>query len=509
MKRILRTFVIALWLVMAAWLVRYEAFPDRFSHTLDGYRGLIRHDVLIEDSWMRILFNGTPIGYSHSSMDVKEGNVLRRFQIDNRTELRLTLMGERRRVHVDTEVFLDALYNLREFSFSMEAAAYRMRLKATRGEGNSFRVALRAGESSQHLTLQIPDDVVLYSPMTEAVLKRLKPGQALTIRTLDPASLSVAPLTIRALRQERLQIGGKTHETTVLEAEYHGASVLSWLDEHGNVLREQTPFGWTLEACSAEEAFAAVMDRGKDEDLLKGLAVKCDGVVRDPENARALRLRLTGVTFAPGELASSRQIVEELRGNEATLLLLHARVPEQPADAAAIPDDCREFLKATPFVQSDHPDIVRRALTITAGKTNLLEKAGAVCDWVYGHVEKEMTVSLPSALDVLRTMKGDCNEHTYLFVALARAAGVPARIRVGVAYRDGAFYYHAWPAAWMGDWVEMEPTWGRWEADATHLALAEGELASQLELLKSVGQLRIAVLEELPPEKRTGGGDSI
>jgi hypothetical protein len=454
---------------------------------------------------MRITFNGTPIGYSHSSMEVKEGTVVRRFQIDNRTELRLTLLGERRRVHVDTEIFLDALYNLREFSFSMEAAAYRMRLKATRGEGNSFRVAMRAGESSQHLTLQIPDDVVLYSPMTEAAMKQLRPGQALTIRTLDPASLSVAPLTIRALRKERTQVGGKTHEATVLEADYHGASVLSWLDENGRVLREQTPFGWTLEACSAEEAFAAVMDNGKDEDLLKGLAVKCDGVVRDPENARALRLRLTGVTFAPGELASNRQIVEDLREDEATLLLLHAGVPAETATGATIPADCREFLKATPFVQSDHPEIVRRARAITAGQTNLLGKAEAIGNWVYEHVEKEMTVSLPSALDVLRTMKGDCNEHTYLFVALARAAGVPARIRVGVAYRDGAFYYHAWPAAWTGDWVEMEPTWGRRQADATHLALAEGELASQLELLKSVGQLRIAVLEELPQEKRAEG----
>jgi hypothetical protein len=59
-KRLLRTGAIAFWVVMAAWLIRYEAFPERFTHTLSGYKGLLSDDVLIEDSWMKILVGGQP-----------------------------------------------------------------------------------------------------------------------------------------------------------------------------------------------------------------------------------------------------------------------------------------------------------------------------------------------------------------------------------------------------------------------------------------------------------------
>ena len=34
-----------------------------------------------------------------------------------------------------------------------------------------------------------------------------------------------------------------------------------------------------------------------------------------------------------------------------------------------------------------------------------------------------VTISVPSAVQVLETLAGDCNEHTVLYVALARALG--------------------------------------------------------------------------------------
>ena len=43
--------------------------------------------------------------------------------------------------------------------------------------------------------------------------------------------------------------------------------------------------------------------------------------------------------------------------------------------------------------------------------------------YVNALLEKKPTVSLPSAREVLRTRIGDCNEHTVLYVAMARAAG--------------------------------------------------------------------------------------
>jgi transglutaminase-like putative cysteine protease len=95
---------------------------------------------------------------------------------------------------------------------------------------------------------------------------------------------------------------------------------------------------------------------------------------------------------------------------------------------------------------------------------------------------------------VLETRKGDCNEHTQLFVALARAVGLPARIAAGVAYVDGKFFYHAWPEVLLDDWVAIDPTFGQFPADAAHLRFVIGGVARQTELVRLMGNLKIDVL---------------
>ena len=182
---------------------------------------------------------------------------------------------------------------------------------------------------------------------------------------------------------------------------------------------------------------------------------------------------------------------------ETELMVFPARMPGQSDPSLATAEDMAPFLAASQGVQSDDAAMIARAGEITANCADPLAAASAIFHWVYKNVRKEMTVSLPSALDVLKQLKGDCNEHTYLFVGLARAAGIPAKIKVGLAYQDGAFYYHAWPAAFVGDWLEMDPTWGQETVDATHIALVEGDLADQLQLVKVMGQLQITVVEEL------------
>jgi transglutaminase-like putative cysteine protease len=114
--------------------------------------------------------------------------------------------------------------------------------------------------------------------------------------------------------------------------------------------------------------------------------------------------------------------------------------------------------------------------------------------WVHDSVTNRITFGVPSALQVLESRVGDCNEHTQLFVALARAVGLPARIAAGLAYVDGKFYYHAWPEVLLADWVAVDPTFGQFPADAAHLRFVVGGLTHQVELLRLMGNLKIDVL---------------
>jgi transglutaminase-like putative cysteine protease len=147
-----------------------------------------------------------------------------------------------------------------------------------------------------------------------------------------------------------------------------------------------------------------------------------------------------------------------------------------------------------PLIQSRSGEILRLARQILGNEHDPRVAAEKINTWVHDSITGRVTFGVPNALQVLRTRTGDCNEHTQLFVALARAIGLPARIAAGLAYVDGKFYYHAWPEVLLGDWVAVDPTFGQFPADAAHIRFVIGGLPRQTELLRLMGNLQIDVL---------------
>jgi transglutaminase-like putative cysteine protease len=151
-------------------------------------------------------------------------------------------------------------------------------------------------------------------------------------------------------------------------------------------------------------------------------------------------------------------------------------------------------LAASPLVQAHDPRIVATALRIADGSTSPTDVARRLNDWVHRSLRKEITPGIPSAVQVLDSMRGDCNEHTVLYVALARSLGLPARKAAGVVHLDGRFYYHAWPEVWLGDWVAVDPTLGQFPADPSHIRFIIGGLARQVELIRLIGRVELDIL---------------
>ena len=90
-------------------------------------------------------------------------------------------------------------------------------------------------------------------------------------------------------------------------------------------------------------------------------------------------------------------------------------------------------------------------------------------------------------------MRGECQSHTYLFAALARAVAIPTRIVNGLVYSKeyAGFLYHAWPEVYVGEWRALDPTFGQSEVDATHIKLTEGAKEGPFGLMEFFGKLAI------------------
>lgn len=489
----IRTIIVSVWIGLLAWFIRYDAFPGLFTGALDGYRGLLREGQVFADSWMQIRFREHPIGYSHTQIDMDEKSAADRYRVTSLTDMELNLAGEPQRIVVNSQSKLDAFQHLTSFEFSINARRYAMRIDARRRDGDTFRVSVRSDSIRETVDVHIPDDVIIYSPMTMMALGRMQPGDTTKLKTFDPASMKISDVVVKALRREAYKGPTNTTDATVLSVGFQGMEMQTWIDREGQVLRQDTPFGWSMVACTSEEALKAPnRDERVGAEMLGAMAVPIIGHISDPENARVARVRLHGLPFDLNSVTNARQSIVAVSSNSLDLRLDAAAVePSAPLD----PERRKAALASSPFVQATDDAIVRKAAEIVAHAKTDEEKALAIVHWVNKSVKKNLTASLPSAKDVLVQREGDCNEHTYLTVALARAAGLPATIRVGIVCKDEGCFYHAWPMIYAGHWMELDPTLGLDALGVRHIALLEGELGEQAKLMGAMGRLRVEILD--------------
>ena len=473
-----------------------EIAPGAFSHVSQGYRGMFSGGVVVADSWMQISLNGQKIGYSHTSIESDEKNAVQKYQVYNSTELKLVIMDKPQSVSVSSTSSLDALYHLQYFSFNMRSGDYKMNIVGQRMSGDSFDVKVRAAGSSSSVRINIPDDAIVYSPMVELALKSIKPGRKKRIRTFNPLSMTTEDILVKALRYESITNMNKVCSATLLSADYQGLNILTWIDSEGKVLRQETPFGWTLEACDAETALVNIEGGAGGYDLLDGLAVPVQGGVDIERSLDKLEIKINGFALDKEFLVTHRQQVLKQGSNSVDMVLLKETIPTNSISLSAMPSDVQEFLESSIYIQSDDKNIMAKAKSIIGSEENSMKVALAICDWVNENMDKTPAISVPSAREILKVMSGDCNEHTYLFTALARSVGLPTKVTVGIVYNKGFFYYHAWPAVYVGRWVEMDPTFGQHAVDVTHIKLLEGELQEQMKLMGVIGRISIVVNSE-------------
>jgi transglutaminase-like putative cysteine protease len=153
-------------------------------------------------------------------------------------------------------------------------------------------------------------------------------------------------------------------------------------------------------------------------------------------------------------------------------------------------------------VDWDHPDLRRLAERAAGKATGTWAASRRIAREVHGRLERVYGESRDRASEVLRAGKGDCTEHALLFVALARAAGIPARGVHGLVYANygeggPGLYWHAWAEVKVGDeWIQVDPTFDQDVADATHITLGRGTRVDAVGLL---GSLSVAKVEARKP----------
>jgi len=213
--------------------------------------------------------------------------------------------------------------------------------------------------------------------------------------------------------------------------------------------------------------------------------------IENPESLDRLRLKIDGIQSSDVILDGGRQ---SFRQNILTIV----REPLSGLSAVRVEksgdESLAEFLKPSLFIQSDDPKIKKLVDSIVSADDSALVKAKKLADWVYHNIEKRPVLSLPDALATLENRVGDCNEHAMLLSALARAAGIPAKIEAGLVYLNDRFYYHAWNTLYLGEWITVDALFGQLPTDVTHIRFSSGSQSLQLDIMGIIGKVKLEIL---------------
>src|SRR3989442_1396150 len=405
----------------------------------------------------------------------------------------MSLLGATTAATIHTTAHVDANFALRAFEFSLDPGTGPTEVRGrVAGRQLTLSVTTTGGTRSEERELDEPP------ALSQNLSRRLAngglvPGARYRWTVFDPATLRNAPVTVDVGKRELVRGNGVPLPAFRVEMEYAGLRTTSWVTDTGEVVREESPLGLITVRESAERAQAMAVPSGVQMDLLEAAAVvpQMRSRIDGPRALRRLRLRLDGADLSSADFQG---VGQRVTGN-----VVELQDPRSLRAERGDPDVAR-YLAPEPFIESDAPEIVAEAEIAVRGVSGNRARAERLTRYVNGLLEKKPTVSLPSAREVLRTKVGDCNEHTGLYVAMARALGIPARIAVGLVDLHGAFYYHAWPEVYVeergrGAWMPVDPTLNQFPADVTHLRLARGGLERQALILPMIGRARLRVLD--------------
>jgi hypothetical protein len=475
--------------IMVAWLSYAAVFVYRIEK---GDRDTLSPEVQklvsqeLQEEWFTIYQHGNRAGYSHTELQPQEQG----YGLIEELFLRLNFLGEIQDVFSRIQAELAEDFSLKSFTFRLQAGPITFRLKGGIQNNNLLLVHWLSGqEEVQELPLSGP--IYLGAGIKSFLSNQsLRVGDTYKLALFDPATFSQTPVPLRVEGKETINIAGKSHETFRVVLNFHGARLRSWITPYGEVLKEEGFLGMTLVKTDADDALKGLTQSAAVE-LVREAAVVPDRPISDPRDLQRLRLQLSGVIGDRWDLAGDRQ---RWQGGKLTIV----RESLQKLPSAQIPNRdpmLAQDLQSTLLIQSDAPELKKQAASIIGKESNGLKAVEQLSSWVYNNLEKRPTLSIPSAMDVWQRRAGDCNEHSVLFAALARAVGVPTRVVAGLLYADGRFFYHAWNEVYLGKWVTVDSLLNQVPADPTHLRLIIGGLDQQVQLVRLIGKLDIRVLD--------------
>jgi hypothetical protein len=466
------------WLVMTALLIQKHFFQISTVHS--PYE-VLPLDLEMREEYNVILMGEERIGFNFTVLETQKDNPETPFELRHQTFLSFLFLGHQREMLTRGTAKLDRNLNLREFEVLISSSDQWTRISGQVVK-NNLNMVLAASEGEpvrKILPLQGP---LFYTEAFRFLWtpENLKVGKKGRLNAWNPLMGNFQTIQFSVFGKTRIDYQGELADVYEIHMDSGGLEVRSWVNQEGVVLKEEGFTGITQIKEEGWQIFDAMRNKkAKLPDLPNLFSIPSNKIIERPELLGALKVKVT----TPTEERIMDLVRQDVQGLD--------DIPFQALDMTEL----AAYLEASPWVESQDPEIQAKAKEISKNSKSVFEAAIRIMRWVHENVAPVPSLSLPKSKQVLVSKKGDCNEYTVLFTALARAAGVPTRMVAGLVYQNGRFFYHAWAEIYAGRWIAVDPTFGQAPADVTHIPLIEGDLEEQAALVNQIGKLKVEVME--------------
>jgi len=175
---------------------------------------------------------------------------------------------------------------------------------------------------------------------------------------------------------------------------------------------------------------------------------------------------------------------------------------------STIPEAARKIQLASPLSPEEadaYPSEMKDLATTITGTIDVISEPLSaiekISDWVSNNISDSISLKQTTPVETLSSKRGDKNDRTELFVALARSARIPAKTVTGLAYDRGAFFLRDWVLIKLSDDLEIEidPARNGQFVDARYVRLSEAVDLNEGKLAWTLTNLDISVQQNENP----------
>lgn len=454
------------------------------------------------DTWFTVLLNGRKVGHAHFSRSINHRRVTTRqtmqMHLDRAGKTLTVITNETNVETVDGKPL--------RFRASTELSDMRTVIEGQRRADGRFDITRTVAGKSRRSTVEIPQTVLLAEGRRLAAQQAgRKPGTQYRYSAWSTASAQALPTDNKVVGIEHVTLPFGVQDLLRIEQSTQaGTSTLHstlWVDPRYRVRRMQTSMlGMDLELLACSKTCAMAPDQGVD--ILQQAMVSMPRALSKSQRKSPIRYRFASTNGSTLHFAQTD--AQTVTQPQSGTLLVEV---DTAATARENPPDKRDR-QATQWLQADNPELQELARRATAGKTDPAAKMQALEAFVSDYISsKNLDVGYASALEVMRQRRGDCTEHAVFLAALARSAGIPARVVTGLVYmphfagRDNVLVPHAWVQAWLGE------HWQGYDAalrgfDHGHIALAsgDGDPWHFFDAVSTLGRIKVLSVQTVQPQ---------